>query len=626
MMKKWIAAGALFTMLFCSTFIVAANPSGTIVRLPTQFVTMRAVDGSESWFEMTLSNISAGFDVVTGQYLGWCVQKDTEMTRAVNHRVLLYSSYDPAMPQSFVNSNWDKVNYLINHKNGSRRSIQNVIWNYICGDSIPTDDIHAMAMRADADAFGTGFVPQPGQKIAILVDVINSVYSIQRTFFELTLPSKVPLGDLVWNDYNANGIQDPGEPGIPGVTVQMYNPSGELVGTSVTNIHGYYSFANFVSGNYFIQFVLPPGYRFSPARQGTDETKDSDADPLTGRTPLIVCDPLASDTSWDAGMYRPVDPGNPNVTVPQPEPDNIPPTADATAGEPYSGLIGEEIYFNGSRSYDRDGRIVSWVWSFGDGNGANGSLVTHVYTTEGTYTVLLTVTDDDGATDTYSTVARVRLPNRPPLKPSLSGPTQGNRNVSYVFALMTTDPDGDNIRYIIYWGDGLQNISAFIKSGRRLDLAHQWSSFGFYTVQVCAQDQSNATSEMHEVVIAIDVRYVADFGYLINTNGKGPFDVFYSNVTKSYTQVMYQSNWVYLIDTDGDGILDHQLTLSPGSESLRPYPEALDMEYVLLLIGLGLVIIFIVVFWFLSKRKKNKTLKQSPPTAESLGDLSIKNH
>ncbi len=54
------------------------------------------------------------------------------------------------------------------------------------------------------------------------------------------------LGDFVWNDLNANGIQEAGEPGINGVTVELFNGSGVSQGTTTTAGGGLYSFTGLI--------------------------------------------------------------------------------------------------------------------------------------------------------------------------------------------------------------------------------------------------------------------------------------------------------------------------------------------------------------------------------------------
>jgi uncharacterized repeat protein (TIGR01451 family) len=121
------------------------------------------------------------------------------------------------------------------------------------------------------------------------------------------------LGDIVWLDSNRDGVQDAGELGVPGVTVNLYTPGPDgivgtaddvLVDTQTTAGDGSYLFDNLPAGQYYVEFELPTGYERSPqnSASGTDNT-DSDADVTTGRTDLIVLNSGDQDLSWDAGIY-----------------------------------------------------------------------------------------------------------------------------------------------------------------------------------------------------------------------------------------------------------------------------------------------------------------------------------
>ena len=66
--------------------------------------------------------------------------------------------------------------------------------------------------------------------------------------------------------------------------------------------------------------------------------------------------------------------------------------------------------FDGTGSTDSDGTIVSYSWNFGDGNTGSGATPSNNYAAAGTYTVSLTVTDDDGATDSESRSITVTEP------------------------------------------------------------------------------------------------------------------------------------------------------------------------------------------------------------------------
>lgn len=65
-------------------------------------------------------------------------------------------------------------------------------------------------------------------------------------------PVQGMIGDRVWLDINANGVQDAGEPGIPGVTVYLYDGNGNLLDTTVTDANGNYLFTNLPPGIYTV--------------------------------------------------------------------------------------------------------------------------------------------------------------------------------------------------------------------------------------------------------------------------------------------------------------------------------------------------------------------------------------
>ena len=72
------------------------------------------------------------------------------------------------------------------------------------------------------------------------------------------------IGDRVWNDADADGIQDTAEAGIPDVTVELYDSGGSLTATTTTGTDGLYAFSNLAPGDYYLVFVAPSGYSFSP--------------------------------------------------------------------------------------------------------------------------------------------------------------------------------------------------------------------------------------------------------------------------------------------------------------------------------------------------------------------------
>ena len=175
---------------------VDATPSG--LNLPLNMVKIEVFNGTDTYFATILSNVPEEYDVANGTYSGWCVDRTAEMARSpAVHEVRLYASTDP--PGELAFQNWDMVNYILNHKQGSAMDIQQAIWHFIdiVGNYSTTSDT-AVAIINDALANGGGFVPGIGQLIAIIclpMMLLPRTTSIQTSIIELVDP--VPVDPVI---------------------------------------------------------------------------------------------------------------------------------------------------------------------------------------------------------------------------------------------------------------------------------------------------------------------------------------------------------------------------------------------------------------------------------------------
>ncbi len=100
---------------------------------------------------------------------------------------------------------------------------------------------------------------------------------------------------------------------------------------------------------------------------------------------------------------------------------NRPPVA-TVAMVPQSGDAPLNVSFDATGSSDPDGAIVAWNWDFGDGASGTGAVLSHTYVAPGVYAVVLTVTDDLGATGSATRGLTVTDPAVLPPDPSTVAP------------------------------------------------------------------------------------------------------------------------------------------------------------------------------------------------------------
>lgn len=152
--------------------------------------------------------------------------------------------------------------------------------------------------------------------------------------------------------------------------------------------------------------------------------------------------------------------------------ENNPPQA-AVSASPTSGTVPLIVSFDAGASTDPDGDALAYSWDFGDGTTATGEVVQHTYTQAGSFTVVLTVTDGEGGSDTASiSIAATSGDNEEcdfgtPLGSGLPS-LNGSYNHSYVIG--AGGPDLGNVgNFTINWSlenNGLWQLSMNTTNGQ----------------------------------------------------------------------------------------------------------------------------------------------------------------
>ena len=170
-----------------------------------------------------------------------------------------------------------------------------------------------------------------------------------------------------------------------------------------------------------------------------------------------------------------------------PDSYNWPPIADA--GGSYGAFPFQEITMDGSGSFGHEGEIIEYYWDFGDESNGTGVTTTHAYSHTGKYTVTLTVTDSKNSKASDTTNVWVQDSNNPPGEPNIDGPHSGKASVEHTYTIVSEDPDGNDVWYMVNWGDG--TISDWIgpyASGEEAIFSHSWDEIGSFTVEAKAKD------------------------------------------------------------------------------------------------------------------------------------------
>ena len=153
--------------------------------------------------------------------------------------------------------------------------------------------------------------------------------------------------------------------------------------------------------------------------------------------------------------------------------------------------------FSAAASVDPNGSIVSFAWDFGDGAAGDGETVSHIYANDGDFTVHLTVTDNDGLTDSATMVVHVHN-----VAPAVAAIPDADVNVAanYTLSGSFTDPGADAWTGRVNWGDGSNSSQSL--AGNEFSFLHSYASAGNYTVTVEVADDDEVTTRTLTVRVA----------------------------------------------------------------------------------------------------------------------------
>lgn len=321
----------------------------------------------------------------------------------------------------------------------------------------------------------------------------------------------------VFVDTNSNGSKNTSETGYSGATVEL---SGATSSSITTDASGNYSFTGLPSGLYFITLNTPVNYD------------------ITTYNPVSISLPGTSTVNF--GIFQPNNP--PSIAAI--------PAASINEGDTYS--------YAGSFT-DADSSSWTATVDYGDGSTVENLAInadrtfslSHLYKDQGQYTVLVSITDNQGATASKTTT--VTVGNIAPTVGAITIPSFVEPNVLTTASVSFTDPGTlDTHTATINWGDGSQATSGVVtetNGSGSVTGEYSYTTPGMYTVTITVFDNNNDSGQSTSMVI-VNAPPVANAGGPYTMN-EGDTIILNGTATDADNDTL-----TYSWDLNNDGIYD----------------------------------------------------------------------
>ncbi len=275
--------------------------------------------------------------------------------------------------------------------------------------------------------------------------------------------------------------------------------------------------------------------------------------------------------------------------------------------------------------------------------------VSHSWKNTGIYYIKVKAKDTYDLESSWSETLKVEInsnsdTNKAPNKPETpEGTIIGMINEKYQYESSTTDPDGDDLKYLFNWDNG--STTNWLNNP---EASHSWDETGTYKIKVKAKDEHNSESTWSETLTVkiyaiVESIIIEEKEYLLLGNTQNSYEQIYNPKEKTFT-ALEKNDEEYLIDINGDGKWDYIYQSSKGSISSYRSEEVTQSNTILIAISIIILIATIIVGYFYYKNydqitktavcpkceekvkvkgKKGRYLKIKCPNCQTKGNIKI---